>query len=401
MANPFEVAPPNALQALMLGVQGYDRGKAAADKATQDALYKQIGQQVQTGGIDNSALGQLFGLGPSAAPMLTAAAKLKEAQGANDTVYGTPIYGTTADGKTGIGTFNKAGQFKLIDTGGFQPTPGIRAVDTGTGTAIIDSRTGQPIGPPASIAPQRPGQPGMPPQVGAPIGARPQASGFIPKDVRGASYQGKEGAEQAQVDVALPEKRTKAAGALSGLNRKYNTVTNAIDAAAKSIDDGSGFSVPRAGVGAVLSGLPGTPQFTLAQTLKTIQANIGFDELQSMRENSPTGGALGAISDKENELLSLVRGSVVQGLDPQVLKGNLKRIKELYGEVLQERRDAFKRDFTNVPNRAPGSVYSKPAQQQAPQGDPLALARDAIDRGADRNAVIQRLRQNGIDPAGL
>jgi hypothetical protein len=400
MANPYDVAPPNVLQALMLGIQGYDRGKAAADKATQDALYKQVGQQIQTGGIDNSALGQLFGLGTSAAPMLTAAAKLKEAQGANDTVYGTPIYGQTADGKTGIGTFNKAGQFKLIDTGGFQPTPGIRTVDTGTGTAIIDSRTGQPIGPAATIAPQQPGQPGMPPQVGTPMASKPQASGFIPKDVRGASYQGKEGAEQAQADVAMPEKRTKAAGALSGLNRKYNTVTSAIDTAIKSIGDGEGFfSVPRAGVGSALSGVPGTPQFTLAQTLKTIQANIGFDELQSMRDNSPTGGALGAISDKENELLSLVRGSVVQGLEPQQLKSNLRRIKELYGEVLQERREAFKRDFSNVPNRAPGSVYSKP--QPAQQGDPLSLARDAIDRGADRNAVIQRLRQNGIDPAGL
>lgn len=33
--------------------------------------------------------------------------------------------------------------------------------------------------------------------------------------------------------------------------------------------------------------------------------------------------------------------------------------------------------------------------------DPLAEARKAIAAGADRNAVIQRLRQNGIDPGGL
>lgn len=367
MANPYAIEPTNPLQALMMGVQGYDRGKAAADKAAQDAIYKQLGQQVQSGGLDNSAIGQLFGIGPSAAPMIAAAAKLKESQADANTVFGTPIYGTTEDGKTGIGTFGKNGQFKLIDTGGFTPTPGVRTVDTGTGTMLIDSRTGRPMGAPASAVQQQPGQPGMPPQPGAPMQGRPQPSGFIPKDVRGAAYQGKEGAEQAEVDVALPEKRTKAAGALSGLNRKYSTVTTAIDAAMKSIDDGSGFSVPRAGVGAALSGVPGTPQFTLSQTLKTIQANIGFDELQSMRDNSPTGGALGAISDKENELLSLVRGSVVQGLEPQVLKGNLKRIKELYGEVLQERRDAFKRDFSNVPNRAPGSAYAKPAPQQQQQ----------------------------------
>lgn len=37
----------------------------------------------------------------------------------------------------------------------------------------------------------------------------------------------------------------------------------------------------------------------------------------------------------------------------------------------------------------------------APQGDPLAGARAAIAKGASRDAVIQRLQQNGIDPAGL
>jgi hypothetical protein len=34
-------------------------------------------------------------------------------------------------------------------------------------------------------------------------------------------------------------------------------------------------------------------------------------------------------------------------------------------------------------------------------GDPMSQARDAIARGALRDAVIERLRQNGIDPAGL
>ncbi|WP_149576380.1 hypothetical protein [Xanthobacter oligotrophicus] len=56
-------------------------------------------------------------------------------------------------------------------------------------------------------------------------------------------------------------------------------------------------------------------------------------------------------------------------------------------------------------SQAPGGGPSNPSMG-APQGasgvgDPLAQARDAISRGAPRDAVIQRLRQNGIDPAGL
>lgn len=42
----------------------------------------------------------------------------------------------------------------------------------------------------------------------------------------------------------------------------------------------------------------------------------------------------------------------------------------------------------------------RPKQQPQPD-DPLSQARAAIAAGADRNAVIQRLQQNGINPQGL
>lgn len=57
-----------------------------------------------------------------------------------------------------------------------------------------------------------------------------------------------------------------------------------------------------------------------------------------------------------------------------------------------------------------GGQYFKPggggaqgygAQAPAGGGDPLSAARDAINNGADRGAVIQRLQQHGIDPSGL
>lgn len=50
--------------------------------------------------------------------------------------------------------------------------------------------------------------------------------------------------------------------------------------------------------------------------------------------------------------------------------------------------------------QAPGAS-AQAAPQTGPAGDPLGQARDAIARGAPRAAVIQRLQQNGIDPAGL
>lgn len=47
---------------------------------------------------------------------------------------------------------------------------------------------------------------------------------------------------------------------------------------------------------------------------------------------------------------------------------------------------------------APMPAAAKPASAN---DDPISRARDAIARGADRNAVIKRLRDNGIDPKGL
>lgn len=47
-----------------------------------------------------------------------------------------------------------------------------------------------------------------------------------------------------------------------------------------------------------------------------------------------------------------------------------------------------------------GGYRTQPMQQQSAP-DPLAAARDAINRGAPREAVIQRLQQSGINPEGL
>jgi len=59
-----------------------------------------------------------------------------------------------------------------------------------------------------------------------------------------------------------------------------------------------------------------------------------------------------------------------------------------------------------APQSAPQPAPSQPASQSAPPqarggSSPLDMARDAIARGAPREAVIQRLRENGIDPSGL
>lgn len=81
-----------------------------------------------------------------------------------------------------------------------------------------------------------------------------------------------------------------------------------------------------AGVGSVLSGIPETGARDLRAKLEALKSNIGFKELQEMRNASKTGGALGQVSDKENALLSSSLGSLDQGQSPEQLSATLKKI---------------------------------------------------------------------------
>jgi hypothetical protein len=78
--------------------------------------------------------------------------------------------------------------------------------------------------------------------------------------------------------------------------------------------------------------------------LETIKANIGFDKLQAMREASPTGGALGAISDMENKLLQAVQGALDQMDDPAALSASLENIQGMMRQLKVEKRQAFEAD---------------------------------------------------------
>lgn len=100
--------------------------------------------------------------------------------------------------------------------------------------------------------------------------------------------------------------------------------------------------VPVTGFGALLAGIPGLPQTDARGMLNTVKANIGFDKLQQMRENSPTGGALGNVSNFEVDTLQATMGSLEQAQTQGQILYNLEKIRELYLDVI---------DGPNRPNR--------------------------------------------------
>ena len=88
------------------------------------------------------------------------------------------------------------------------------------------------------------------------------------------------------------------------------------------------------GFGSYLKVLPESDALSLDKTLETIKANIGFDKLQAMREASPTGGALGQVSNQELSGLQAVFGSLNQSQSDEDLKYNLQRLQFVYNNII-------------------------------------------------------------------
>lgn len=88
-------------------------------------------------------------------------------------------------------------------------------------------------------------------------------------------------------------------------------------------------------IGGILKNYGGTGALDVDELGKTIRANIGFDRLQRMREESPTGGALGQVAVQELEALQASLGSLntSQGA-PQLIR-NLERLEEQYRKSMQ------------------------------------------------------------------
>jgi hypothetical protein len=85
-----------------------------------------------------------------------------------------------------------------------------------------------------------------------------------------------------------------------------------------------------------LPGIAGGEARQLKQAVKSLQANLGFDTLNQMRQASKTGGALGQVSERELDLLvNAVESLDLEG-DPKVLRENLNNVITHYENYKRE-----------------------------------------------------------------
>lgn len=114
------------------------------------------------------------------------------------------------------------------------------------------------------------------------------------------------------------------------------------------------------GWGSALKGVPGSSAKDLRSVVETLKANLGFEALAKMRANSPTGGALGNISDSEMRLLTAAVTSLEQSQSQAQFRSNLQEVRKRYKKIA----DAIRQDA--IDTRVNAAVEKRVIQMSVP-----------------------------------
>ena len=100
----------------------------------------------------------------------------------------------------------------------------------------------------------------------------------------------------------------------------------------------------------------------------TIKSSIGFDRLQQMREESPTGGALGQVSELELVTLQATLGSLDLNQSKENILYNLERLEEIYINIFTKLQA-----YPNFEKYFGESVVSDSTEEIVKNDDPLGI----------------------------
>lgn len=262
---------------------------------------------------------------------------IKRKLGIGETYYGTPQVSFDAQGQPHYSIIGSLGTVKEITPpqgAGGSFAPKLQISNTGTAQTAINPYSGA-------------------------------AESNVPINNAQAEADKSFGSGAGKLAIDAPEKLQVEGQLVQTLDNQHKMVDQKVDQTIQQLDS---VSFPTGVIGNLAAAVPGTPQYDLAQNLQTIKANVGFDTLQNMRQNSPTGGALGQISNMEEQLLQAVNGSLEQGQTKEQLKANLQSIKTLMAQVNALKHQSYESDKQRLGSApaAPPIIGGTQGQQQAP-----------------------------------
>ena len=146
---------------------------------------------------------------------------------------------------------------------------------------------------------------------------------------------------------------------------------NSLDRAIQMIDANPTFTTGLGG--AILSNIPGTDARDVKALITTVTSQVGFDRLQAMRDASPTGGALGQVSERELSQLNASLSNLEQSQTYNQLRENLNIVRTSLVRTIQavnaERQMYNAINGTNLPLvQIPGMPSTTQPQGSGPGG---------------------------------
>jgi hypothetical protein len=156
--------------------------------------------------------------------------------------------------------------------------------------------------------------------------------------------------------VAQDQKAGKARAAVNSADFDLDRLAKA----AQAVLDAGGLS-GITGIEGKFPSIPGSKASDTQALLDTLKSQVGFSVLQNMRANSPTGGALGSVSDRENEMLQSNLAALGQAQSEQQYRQQLQNIIDYASQSKQRRHAAVEETF--------GTDYGGP-QQSNSGGEP-------------------------------
>jgi hypothetical protein len=131
---------------------------------------------------------------------------------------------------------------------------------------------------------------------------------------------------------------------LLGMFADTDRITSAIAGTTAILDDYPAWRTAGQGP-ALIRTIPGQfaeaallqPERNLRARIDQLKADVAFERLQQMREESPTGGALGNVSNVELNLLQSTLGSLDTIQDPEQLREALENVQKHYVNALKGR----------------------------------------------------------------
>lgn len=215
--------------------------------------------------------------------------------------------------------------------------------------------------------------------------AQAEVRGSLPPPPAGQRYNAEGRLEDipgSERERAAAERRVAELAKASDVTRDIDRILDLLDT---SVSPVTGFMAPT--LSALLSGSPAT---NVKRLRDTIESNISLSTLQQLRAQSPTGAALGQVTNQDMDTLKASLSSLSQDQSPQQFRQNLLNIRNKYMEII------FGPRYTELapPAREPPAPTRLPGRRGAP---PTSAARPTLEqfleraRPANPNASVEDL----------